>query len=150
MAGYALIASESTRQVLSATVANDVEYCTIQTSPSGVIANIPVEKQIFDDLQAGVELANFADAIEQVMTSANISSATGIQSIDASGLLQDQVAFTVFYQPPGVSGTSVTAEALVPVGYLNFTDAQIGEASLANVDKIINDAYASLKAAAGG
>jgi hypothetical protein len=49
-----------------------------------------------------------------------------------------------------VSGTSVTAEALVPVGYLNFTDAQIGEASLANVDKIINDAYASLKAAAGG
>jgi hypothetical protein len=150
MAGFALKASYPTVQVLSPTLVNDVMYCTIETSPSNVIASIPVQKDVFDASAGGPELTNFADAIEQVMTSANISTAVGTQSLDASGLLQDFVTFTVFYNPPGTTGQTITADADVPVGYLNFTDALIGEASLANVDKIINDTYANLKALAAG
>ena len=150
MASYVLIASESTVQVLSATVVNSVVYCTIQTDPSNVIASIPVQQDVFDAGQAGVELGNFADAIEQIMTSANISTAVGTQQIDGSGLLADYVTFTVFYNPPGTSGQAVTANADVPVGELNFTDAEIGRVLLENVDAIINGVYANLKSAAGG
>jgi hypothetical protein len=149
MASYALLDSYTTRQVLSPQVVNDVEYCTIQTSPSGVIAGIPVQKNVFDANQAGPELTNFADAIEQTMTLPGVTAGTGVQSIDQNGLLQDKVAFTVEYVPPGNTPTSITAEALVPVTMLNFTDAEIGQAALADVEKIISKTYANLQNAAG-
>lgn len=150
MASYVLIASESTVQVLSSTVVNAVVYCTIETSPSNVIASIPVQQDVFDAGQAGVELTNFADAIEQIMTNANVSSAVGSQQVDANGLLSDYVTFTVFYNAPGTTGEAVTATADVPVAELNFTDGQIGSVLLQNVDAIINGVLANLKSAAGG
>lgn len=150
MASYVLIASESTVQVLSATVVNPVVYCTIETSPSNVIASIPVQQDVFDAGQSGVELTNFADAIEQIMTNAHVASAVGSQQIDANGLLSDYVTFTVFYNPPGTTGQSVTANADVAVAELNFTDGQIGSVLLEQVDAIINGVYANLKSAAGG
>jgi hypothetical protein len=149
VAGYALKGSYPTVQVLSPSLVNDVQYCTIQTDPSGVIASIPVQQDIFDSGATGPELTNFADAIEQIMNDVNVIGAVGSQTLDANGLLADQVAFTVEYVAPGSSGTSVTAEALVPVTMLNFTDAQIGTASLANVQAIIDATYANLLAAAG-
>jgi len=148
--GYTLLASESTVQVLSPTVVNDVVYCTIQTTPSGAIVSSPVQKDVFDAGQAGVELANLADAIEQVLTLDHVVSAAGVQVLDASGLLADQVAFTVEYVKPGTTGTSVTAEALVPVAELNFTDAEIGRTLLADVEATINRVYTNLQDAAGG
>jgi hypothetical protein len=150
VASYALIASESTVQVLSPTVVNDVVYCTIQTQPSGVIASMPVQKNVFDSGTAGPELTALADAIEQIMALTEVVAATGTQTIDSSGLIADQVAFTVEYVPPGTTSTSITAEALVPIGYLNFTDALIGQTSLANTEAIITAVYNNLQNAAGG
>jgi hypothetical protein len=150
VATYSLLASDSTRQVLSPTVVNDVEYCTIQTAPSGVIAGIPVQQDVFNSNEAGPELTNFADAIEQVMALPHVVAGVGVQSIDQNGLLQDQVSFTVQYVPTGSSGTSITADALVPVPMLNFTDAAIGQAALADVEAIISGVYANLQNAAGG
>jgi hypothetical protein len=149
VAGYGLIASHATVQVLSPTVVNDVVYCTIQTNPSGVIASIPVQQDVFDSGTAGPELTALSDAIEQIMNDANVIAGVGAQTIDANGLLADQVAFTVEYVAPGSSGTSVTAEALVPVTMLNFTDALIGQTSLGNVQAIIDATYQNLVSAAG-
>lgn len=150
MANYTLIASASTVQVLSPTVTNPVVYCTIQTHPSNVIASIPVQQSVFDANEAGVELGNFAGAIEQLMTNTHVSSGTGSQQIDDNGLLADFVTFTVFYVPPGGSGASVTAEASVPVGLLNFTDAEIGRVVEGEAEAIINGVYGNLKSAASG
>jgi len=150
VASYTLLASSTTVQVLSSTVVNPVEYCTIETSPSGVVANIPVQKDVFDAGQAGTELTNFADAIEQVMTFAHVVAGAGVQVLDDSGLLTDQVSFTVQYVPSGSTGTSITATALIPVAELNFTDATIGETLLAEVKTAIGAVYANLQAAAGG
>jgi hypothetical protein len=149
-AHYSLLTSIPTVQVLSSTVVNDVVYCTIQTTPSGAIASIPVQESVFDAGQAGTELTNFAEAIEQILTNPHVVGATGEQTLDASGLLSDSVAFTVQYVPPGTSGTSITAEALIPVAELNFTDGEIGSTLLQAVDAAINAVYANLKAAAGG
>src|SRR5690242_15017557 len=126
MAGYSLLTSEDTVQVLSPTVVNDVVYCTIRTTPSGVIAAIPVQRDKFDKGETGVELTNFADAIEQIMALSEVVAGSGKQSIDANGLLADEVAFTVEYVPSANASTSITAEAVVPTPMLNFTDAEIG------------------------
>jgi hypothetical protein len=150
VASYSLVGSYSTVQVLSPTLVNPVVYCTIQTIPSGVVASVPVQQDVFDSNQAGPELDNFAVAIEQVMALGYVVAGVGEQTIDASGLLADNVVFTVQYPWPPTSGTSATAEAVVPVGYLNFSDAEIGQVSLGNVEAITNGVYDNLKSAAGG
>lgn len=149
MAGYALIGSYSTIQVLSPTLTNPVEYCTIQTSPSGVIASKPVQEDVFRAGGGGSDLQIFADAIEQVMADDRVVAGVGEQTIDANGLLADNVVFTVQYASGASSVGNVTAQAVVPVGLLDFTDGQIGRTLLAEVDAIITEAYNALKNAAG-
>jgi hypothetical protein len=150
MAGYGLLGSYSTVQVLSPTVLNDVVYCTIQTDPSNVIASMPVQQGTFDNAEANVDLGNFADAIEQIMALDEIIAGVGVQSIDTNGLLADNVEFTVQYTPPGSVGTSLTAEVLIPVLQLNFTDAEIGRALLSQVEAQIQVVSDNLQAAAAG
>lgn len=150
MAVYSLKSHYSTVQVLSPTLVNPIVYATIQTAPSGVIASRPVQEAVFDAGQEGPELTNFANAIEEIMQNPAVIGATGAQTIDPNGLLADNVLFTVQYPAGDTSGSNVTAEATVPVGMLDFSDGQIGQASLANVEKIIADVYANLKSAAGG
>jgi hypothetical protein len=136
--------------VLSATVTNPVEYCTVQTSPSNVIAQIPVDKSTFDAGGASTELALFAGGIEELMLEPGVIAATGSQTIDVTGLLADNVVFTVQYVPPGSSGTSITGEAVVPVGLMPVVQGSVGGALLADAKAIIAGVYANLKAAAGG
>ena len=150
MASYSLLSSQSTVQVLSATVINDVQYCTIQTTTSGVIASITVSEKAFTTNKAAEELTAFADNIETLIGRGNVIGATGIQTIDGNGLLQDKVAFTVEYVPPGTSNTSITADALVPVNLLSIDDPAIDQLLLAEAEAIINNTYANLQSAAGG
>lgn len=150
MASYSLLASESTVQVLSPTVVNDVVYCTISTSPSAVIASIPVQQTVFNANQGASELTNFANAVEDIMTNKAVIGAVGSQIIDANGLIQDNVTFTVQYVPPSSGSSAVTAEADVPAGMLNFSDGEIGSTLLQEVDAIINGVLANLKSLAGG
>jgi len=151
MASYALLASIQTVQVLSANVVNDVMYCTIQTSPSGVIASLPVSLTAFAQNQAAEQLTSFADDIETMMTQPGVIAGTGEQTIDASGLLADNVTFTVQYVPAGSAPTSITAEAVVPVGLLSEGgDPTIERTLIAQAEAIIAGVYANLQSAAGG
>jgi hypothetical protein len=151
VATYILLASESTVQVLSPTFVNDVVYCTIQTHPSLVIASMPIQADVFNAGGGGPELTAFANAIEDIMAMPEVVAATGTQVIDASGLIADQVAFTVQYVPPTSSAaTSITAECLIRVAELNFEDSLIGATLLADVKKQIDAVYNQLKAAASG
>lgn len=150
MASYSLKSSYSTVQVLSPTLTEDVVYCTIQTIPSNVLAAMPVSQTAFSNNGAAEELTALADNIEQIMKSPNVNAASGGQTIDASGLLADNVVFVVNYQPPGSSSTAITAEADVPVNLLNQTDPQVNEVVFPQAEAIVNGVYANLKSAAGG
>lgn len=150
MAGYSLKASYQTVQVLSPTVVNDIQYCTIQTSPSGVIASMPVQLSTFQQDQANVDLGNFADAIEQTMALPSVTAGAGSQSLDASGLLADEVTFTVEYPASAAGSSNITTQVSIPVGELNFTDALIGQTLWEDVQNKIAAAYANLQSAAGG
>lgn len=150
MAAYTLLSSYSTVQVLSPQAVNDVVYCTIQTIPSGVIASVPVDQTEFDVAGTGPILESTAEAIETVMTDQRVIAGSPSQSIDSSGLLADNVVFTVQYVPPGSSGTDITADATVPVTLLNFSEEPRDQLNAARVETIIDAVYTNLQNAAGG
>ena len=150
MAGYSTQGSYSTVQVLSPTLTQPIQYVTIQTSPSNVIASIAVQKKEFDAGTAAPILQAFADAIEQIMALDEVIAGIGTQQLDENGLLADYVTFTVQYSSSNTAASGVTAEADVPVNMLNFTDALIGTTLLQEVEAKITAAYDALKSAAGG
>lgn len=150
MATYSIAGSYSTVQVITPTLVNQIEYVTIQTQPSGVIASMTVQRDVFRSGGAGPELTAFANAIEQIMARTEVIAGIGSQELDPNGLLTDYVTFTVQYVGPNTASSGVTAEADVPVGLLNFEDAQIGRTLLAEVVAIITDTYNALAAAAAG
>lgn len=151
MATYTLIASETTVQVISPKIVLDIEYATIQTQPSGVIASLALAKADFDAGTAGTLLQDYANNIELLMTRAHVIGAIGSQTLDVNGLIADNVVFTVEYRPTGANVTSVTAEAVVPTGLLTEGGDPVFERVLiAEADAIITAAYNSLVSAAGG
>lgn len=150
MATYALIASETTTQVISPTITMPIEYATIQTQPSGVIASLALAKVDFDAGTAGTLLGFYADNIEQLMRLPHVIAGQGSQTLDANGLLQDNVVFTVQYVPAGTNVSSVTAEAVVPTGLLTEGgDPAFERILMAEAEAIITNTYNSLAAAAG-
>lgn len=151
MAVYDLIASYATVQVLSPTVVLDVVYATIRTNPSHVIASLPVQKDIFDAGGAAPLLTDYANNIELMMRQPGVIAGNGEQTVDANGLLEDNVVFTVQYVPPGSSSTAITADAIVPTGLLaEGGDPAIEAVLLPQAEAIIAKVYANLKAAAAG
>jgi hypothetical protein len=148
--GYSLVSSYSTVQVLSPTDILNVVQVTIQTRPSGVIASIPVQESVFNKGEAGTELSNFANAIEQIMTNPHVIAATGSSKREDTGLLTYTVMFTVEYTDPVAAPLGATATAEVNVGQLDFSDALIGRTLLAGVTATIDGVYGNLKAAASG
>lgn len=150
MASYSIEGSYSTVQVISPSLTQPIQYTTIQTSPSNVIASMAIDKAEFDGGTAGPLLQAFTDAIEEIMQRPEVIAAVGSQQVDPNGLLADYVTFTVQYTGAGAAKSGVTNEADVPVGMLNFTDGAIGGLLLKEVDAILQAAYDALVSAAGG
>lgn len=151
MAHYSLLSSVSTVKVLSPTLVTPVLECTISTVPSNVIANYAIPTNATGAASgANPELTAYAESIEQIMARSEVIAGSGSQTIDANGLISDNVVFVIEYVPPGSTGTSITADAVVPSASLNFTDGLIGATLLESVLAIIDGVYQSLVDAAAG
>src|SRR5690348_18514886 len=100
MATYDLVGSYSTVRVITPTLTQPVQYTTIQTQPSGVIAAIALDKADFDAGTSAPLIQAFADAIEVIMARPEVIAGIGTQLLDANGLTTDQVTFTVQYVGP--------------------------------------------------
>lgn len=144
-----LIGSYTTVQVLSPTIVNPIEYCTIQTTPSSVIASIPVDETEFQVQGTGPILQAFAEAIETTMADPRVIAGVGSQTIDANGLLADNVIFTVEYSSANTPPSGITAEASVPVQLLNFSEEPRDQLNAPQVTAIIDGVYTNLQNAAG-
>lgn len=149
-ANYTLVASQSSIRVISPTVVQDVVVVTIQTLPSRVIADIWIPKPEWDQGQAGNALEAFAANIERIMESPRVVAASSGQSLDASGLLQSDLTFTVGYTTPGSAFPPATVDVTVAASELRpegaGTSAPGVTAALAEIDA----AYDLLAAVAGG
>lgn len=150
MAAYTLIGSDSIVQVLTPTVSQEMVAATISTEPHGVIATVLVSKTAFDSNQAAPELTAFADSIEAILAQGRAIGGTGTSSLDANGLQQYFVTFTVGYNAPGAPAGAVTVDVDVPVGLLTQSDPAIERVVIAEAEALVNKAYASLQSLAGG
>lgn len=149
-ANYVLVASQSSIQVLSPTVVQDVVVITIQTLPSRVIADIWVTKHEWDQGSTATTLEGFAANIEKVMASPKVESASGGQALDASGLLASEITFQVGYTPPGSAFPPATVDVVIPATQLRPEDVFGSEPGVTAALTEIDTAYGQLVAAAGG
>lgn len=148
---YDLKGSYPTVQAISPTLTLKIQYCTIQTTGHGIIANYPVPRDEFDNGTAGPLLTSFANGIEDIYNRGKVIGAVGTQTLDeTTGLLQDFVTYTVQYVPPGSTDTSITGEADVPILLLSDSDPTFSEIVLAEAEAIIQKVYDNLVAATNG
>lgn len=146
-----LLASAPTVHVLSQTLTEDAQGATIQTPTHGVIATTIVPLAIWGTQAGQDQIAQYMFGIEWLIDNTAAISATGTQSIDANGLLQNQVTFTVAYTPPGSTTGPLTAEADVPNALLEEIISPGGPSpGLTAAEGIVNAALANLQAMAGG
>lgn len=147
---YDLISSRPLVRVLSPTSVIPIQVCSIRTKPSGVIADTWVDRAVFDKGAAGPVLTAFAANIETIIGQGKATGGSPSTALDASGLQQAYVDFTVAYTPPSGIAGPITTDVLVPIGLLNGDDTGRSDSPLALAESLIDDAYDSLVAAANG
>ena len=150
MGQYILRASQSTVQVLSPQLVIPALFCTIETTPSGVIASLAVDDSPNVSVKPSVILQVFNDNIETIMALGYVIAGQGQQILDETGLLTDQVVFTVQYVTPATTNTSITQEATVPVDLLASYSSLAGNEPLQQAEAIVAGVYEELKNTAGG
>ena len=143
-ANYTLIASQSSIQVISPTVVQDVVVITIQTQPHGVIADIWVTKDEWDKGTTGVTLSGFAANIEKIMASPQVVGATTGSVLDPNGLLQSEISFVVGYAPPGSPYPPATVDVDISANSLRPEDVMGQEPGVTAALAAINTAYQNL------
>lgn len=149
MAGYTLLQSASTVQVISSTLVVDAVVVTAQTSPSGVVATLPIPQEWIDAGTSAEALQTFADSVESLMAETAVLAATGVQSVDENGLLEYAVEFTVGYTSPGSATGPLTKTVDVPVSALGPSIASGFTVSPVIARSLIDYAYAQLVYLAG-
>ena len=141
---YTLVGSVPSLRVLSPTVSQPIITATIQTAPTGIIAAYPLDEADFNAGTANVLLDGFATAIETIISQGHAIGGTGTSELDANGLIEYYVTFTVGYNPPGAPSGQVTAEVDVPVGLLQTGDSFAGVSPLGEAEALVDAAYNNL------
>lgn len=149
-ANYSLVTSQSTIQVLSPTVVQDSVVATIQSHPSNVIADLWMSKSTWDDGDVPGMLSAFAANIETIMAGGKVVSAVGGRTLDANGLLESTITFTVGYKQPGSPFPPATLDVSIPTHEIFQSDTQGRTADITSALAEIDAAYQQLVVAAGG
>jgi hypothetical protein len=148
---YNLLASESTVHVLSPTEVVDAVRATVNTPTHNIIAASIVPESIWGTTAGIDQLNQYAFGVEYIIDHTAAISAVGTQSIDANGLLQHNVTFTVGYTPAGATTGPLTVQVDVPNALLEQIIAPNGpHPGLDQAIAIVNGAAASLQAMSGG
>jgi hypothetical protein len=146
---YQLLATSTTVQVYGPQLASEALICTLASAPSGsqLIRTVP-EASFRADQGAGL-LGSLSDAVESVLGEGIAVAAVGTQTVDNSGLLADEVVFTVEYVPAAPVPGPIAADVSVPVSVLT-ADTQFGSfLTGGTAQERILDTYNKLKALAG-
>lgn len=149
---YSLLASESTVHVLSTTDVIDAVRATIQSPSHGVIASSIVPETIWGTTAGSDQLQQVAFDVDWLIDNTAAIAAIGNQSIDANGLLQQVVTFTVGYTPAGSTAPPLTATVDVPMPWLEEVIAANSPPPHPGLDAaiaMVNAAEETLKAMAG-
>lgn len=153
---YRTAGSDSTVRVLSSTKVIDVQAIAIWTIPSNVYVVVQVPLADFKAGKEGPYLTVTSGLIESLLAASPdpgqqlASSVTYVSDTDGSGLLAGFLAFTVSYQPEGRISSPYEATITLPV--TSFESADAFDSPLPGGLPLVQltNAYARLKALAGG
>lgn len=148
MAGIAIDSSPQP-QVIGQTTTDGLIVNFIST-PSGSALERWIAQADFDADGGKALLDSLSSAVESILGEGLATGAVGVQTIDASGFLADNVDFTVTYVPPPPSIGSLSASVRIPITTLT-ADTQFGSfIQGGDPATVILDTYNKLKALAGG
>lgn len=122
--GVQLLSSDPTVQVIGQ-LTTDALFCTFVSTPSGSVLNRTIAQVDFQSGAGNSLLVSLSDAVEQILGEGIATAAVGTQAIDSTGLLADQVQFTVTYVPPYNTPGTIQGAVTVPVNVLT-ADTQFG------------------------
>jgi len=147
---YNLLSSNSTVQVLSPTLSQPAVDVWISTGAYRQVVNLVLDRGTFNSNEGHVVLALFAGSVDQLLAEGKAIGAVGTSDLDASGLREVFVTFTVGYQVPGSNLPPATVDVDVPVGLLAGAQGSAGAGAFAEAQAMIDAAYAKLEALAAG
>lgn len=145
-----LINSNTVVQVYSPTLADQAEYCTFYSFPSGSTLTRTVSEADFKGDKGKALLDSLSDAVESILGEGIAVAATGTQGIDANNFVFDAVLFTVQYVPPFSIPGTITGTVEVPVTTLTADTAFASFIQGGSAQELILEEYNRLKALAGG
>lgn len=147
---YDLIGTQSSIQVLSATLVQPIVVATIATKPSAVVASYWIDKITYDAGEGPALLTTFAENVESIISTGKAIGGSGNQTVEPNGLLKQWVTFVVAYTPTGSTTGPLTVDVDVPVSDLGGITEFGANYGLQDAEKLIDDAYAQLVKLAGG
>lgn len=145
-----LINSQTVVQVFGPTLAEEAEFCTFQSFPSGSVLIRTVPEAAFQANSGKALLDSLGDAVESILGEGIAVAATGTQGLDESSLIFDAVTFTVEYVPPAAIPGRILGEVQVPVYLLTLDTAFGGFITGPTAAEMVLAEYNRLKALAGG
>lgn len=104
----------------------------------------------FDADSAAATLTALADNIETIMSQGKAIGGYDTSNLDANGLTEYFVTFTVAYNPPGAQTGQITVDVDVPVNLLSIDDPEINATLLAEAEALIDKGYNGLVALSKG
>lgn len=146
---YQLVTSQSSTQVLSPTVVQEMVVATIQTLPHRVIADYWLTREQWDGGDAARVLTAFAANIERIMDDPHVLRASSGRSLDPSGLVASELTVTVGYSTPGSGFPPATVDVVIPASDLRPAESRPGGSGVDAALAIIDTAYQQLATAAG-
>jgi hypothetical protein len=146
---YAVLTTQSTIQVPAPGLVIDALSTTV-TADSGVTATLALPATFFDTTQGTDLLLRFAEALDTIMASGKVASATGGQAADPSGLLQDVIDFVVAYPSAAAGALAKTMVVEVPCAMIGGNGLGTGHSGPEYAMEQIDLAYAKLAAIAQG
>lgn len=148
MAFYEPLGSTSTIQQLGTSQIVDSLSTSLRTATHGVQATLVLPQSWYDAGTAIPRLEVFAQAIDTIMGGGKVSSASASQILDANGLLQDAVTFTVAHPGPGGVPDAFTTDVTVLSSDMGGTGLGYGNVGPQYAEGLIDAAYQQLAAIA--
>ena len=130
-AGYYVVSSFSTVQVLSGNTVIDVEYVNAATTPTGIGFSYAIPVEVWKLNQGGDALPLIAAELENMVENYHVVGGDSVQTLDVNGLLADSVDLVVEYARPatGLPPLRGTVNVSMADIYLEATDPSIYNAT---------------------
>ena len=126
-----------------------VQVCTFYSLPSGSILVRTIPQADFEKGGGKALMDSLSDAVESILEEDFVKDATGVNTIDASGLIQDNVDFTVEYVPTYPTPGEITGLVRIPVNVLTADSAFGNFLEGGSAAERLNAEYVLLKQLAG-